>query len=263
MPEGTTAQTLLAPYNDLPAMEHLLGQAGEQVAAVLVEPVAANMGVVLPAEGYLAGLRKLCDRTGTLLIFDEVITGFRMGLGGAQGLYGVRPDLTTLGKIIGGGMPVGALGGPAKIMDMLAPLGPVYQAGTLSGNPIAMAAGLATLAELRGEGFYQRLEASSRRLFEGLEQAITTLGLGDRVTLNRAGSMMTPFFAAAPVKDFATATACNTAAYARFFHAMLADGIYLAPSQYEAMFVSAAHSDEDIDTTVSAAADAMAKAFTA
>ena len=260
VPAGATSDTLLLAYNDLPAVQAVFAEYGREIACVLVEPVAGNMGVVAPAEGFLQGLRKLCDDSGALLIFDEVMTGFRVALGGAQGLYGVRPDLTVLGKIIGGGMPVGAFGGPAEIMKHLSPEGPVYQAGTLSGNPAAMAAGLATLREVREEGFYEQLEQASASLEAGLRAAAKKAGLKNKVCFSRVGSMMCCFFSPGPVRDYASATASNTKAYAAYFHAMLDAGVYLAPSQFEAMFVSAAHSDEDIARTCRAASPAFAKA---
>ena len=260
VPPGAVADTVLVPYNDLAAAQAAAGEAGAQLAAVLVEPVAGNMGVVPPADGYLAGLRKLCDRRGALLIFDEVITGFRLARGGAQEMYGVRADLTTLGKIIGGGLPVGAFGGPAAIMKYLAPEGPVYQAGTLSGNPAAMAAGLATLKAIAKAGFYQRLERTSAALEAGLRQAAESAGLAAKVCFNRVGSMMTCFFTPGPVRDYASATASDTAAFATYFHVLLRRGIYIAPSQYEAMFVSAAHGREDIARTIEAAGEAFSTA---
>ncbi len=257
VPAGTVSDTLLVNYNDLPAVAQTLAENAGQVAAMLVEPVAGNMGVIPPDEGYLAGLRLLCDEHGTLLIFDEVMTGFRVAHGGAQALYGVRPDLTVLGKIIGGGMPVGAVAGPARIMDQLAPLGPIYQAGTLSGNPVAMAAGLATLDLLAAEGFYEQLELKSAILEAGLRQASDKAGMGGAVCLNRVGSMLCCFFAEAPVNDYAAATAANTDAFAAYFRSMLDDGIYLPPSQFEAIFISAAHSDADLSATITAAESAM------
>lgn len=260
VPSGATADTLLASYNDLASVREAFEQNAGQIAAVLVEPVAGNMGVVPPADGFLAGLRELCSAEGALLIFDEVMTGFRVAPGGAQALYGICPDLTVLGKIIGGGMPVGAFGGKAEIMANLAPEGPVYQAGTLSGNPAAMAAGLATLAELREEGFYERLEAQSAALAAGLAGAADAAGIGDKVCFTRVGSMMCCFFTPGPVGDYAAATACNAGAYKAYFHAMLEAGVYLAPSQYEAMFVSIAHSDEDIAHTCQAAKAGFAAA---
>ena len=257
---GATADTVLARYNDLGAVAAILDANADQIAAVLVEPIAGNMGVVPPADGFLAGLRDLCDRHGALLVFDEVMTGFRVALGGAQELYGVRPDLTTLGKILGGGMPVGAVAGPGEIMRNLAPVGPVYQAGTLSGNPAAMAAGLATLEAIRADGFYDELEARSAALAAGLAAAADEAGLGDKVCFNRVGSMLCGFFAPGPVTDYESAIASNTDAFAAYFHAMLDGGVYIAPSQYEAMFVSAAHSDDDIARTCQAARSAFAAA---
>jgi glutamate-1-semialdehyde 2,1-aminomutase len=260
VPAGATADTLLAAYNDADAMRKLFRKHGREIAAVLVEPVAGNMGVVPPADGYLQALRGICDNYGALLIFDEVMTGFRVAFGGAQELYGVRPDITVLGKIVGGGLPVGAFGGPAEIMNHLAPEGPVYQAGTLSGNPAAMAAGLATLQELRAEGFYERLERASALLESHLRKAAAAAAVEAKVCFRRVGSMLCCFFTPGPVVDYASATASNTEAYAAYFHAMLAAGVYLAPSQFEAMFVSAAHSDEDIARTGEAAGLAFAKA---
>jgi len=257
VPSGAAAETLLVEYNDLAGAEAILDRNPRQIAAVIVEPVAGNMGVVPPGPGYLQGLRGLCDRHGALLIFDEVITGFRVAYGGAQGLYGVRPDITTLGKIIGGCMPVGAFGGPADVMKNLAPVGDVYQAGTLSGNPAAMAAGLATLAELRTEGFYERLEEISVQLAAGTQAAAIEAGVGPKVCMNRVGSMMCCFFTPGPVTDFASASASNTKAHAAYFHAMLDAGIYLAPSQFEAMLVSSAHTDADVDLTIQAARSAF------
>jgi glutamate-1-semialdehyde 2,1-aminomutase len=227
---------------------------------MIVEPVAGNMGLIPPADGYLQGLRGLCQANGALLIFDEVMTGFRLAYGGAQGLYGVRPDLTALGKIIGGGLPVGAVGGPAEIMNHLAPQGPVYQAGTLSGSPAAMAAGLATLDALQADGFYQQLEAKSAALASGLQQAADSAGVADGICINRVGSMLCCFFRQPPVTDYAAATASNVKAFAAFFHVMLADGVYLPPSQFETFFVSAAHSSADIAETIRAAAGAFTEA---
>ena len=257
VPAGTVADTILVQYNDLSAVRAAFEQNSGKVAGIIVEPIVGNMGVIVPEAGYLQGLRELCDQHKALLIIDEVMTCFRVSYGGAQGLYGVRPDITTLGKIIGGGMPVGAVGGSAALMDHLAPVGPVYQAGTLSGNPIAMAAGLATLTELRAEGFYERLEETSARIEQGMLQAAESAGLAGRVCLNRVGSMMTLFFTAGPVRDFVTATASDTKAFAAFFHGLLEAGVYLPPSQYEAWFVSAAHGDAEIQQTIDAAGHAM------
>jgi len=259
VPGGATADTLLVDYNDLAATREAFAACDGEVAAVLVEPVAGNMGVVIPAEGYLQGLRDLCDEFGALLVFDEVMTGFRVAYGGAQALYGVRPHLTTMGKVIGGGMPVGAVGGPKDILSHLSPVGPVYQAGTLSGNPVAMAAGLATLELVQADGFYEALEAKSAALAAGLAEAAEA-ELPGQVTFNRVGSMMSAFFTPDPVTDYPSATASNLDAFTAYFQHMLAAGIYLAPSQFEAMFVSAAHSDDDVAKTVDAAAGAFAAA---
>lgn len=255
IPEAFTACTLLAPYNDLVAVEKIFAEHGARIAAVLVEPVAGNMGCVPPIAGFLAGLRELCTRYGALLIFDEVMTGYRVALGGAQQHYGVRPDITCLGKIIGGGLPVGAYGARAEIMDKLSPLGPIYQAGTLSGNPLAMATGLATLQAVHEKGFYSQLEIRADRLAKGLEAAARQAGVA--VTQNRVGSMSTVFFQAGPVTDYTSALRSDTQAYARFFHAMLRRGIYLAPSQFESAFISMAHTFEQIDATIAAAEEAF------
>jgi len=260
VPAGAAAQTLLVEYNDLAGVEEILKANPNEVAAVLVEPIAGNMGVVPPGPGYLQGLRNLCDEHDALLIFDEVISGFRVAYGGAQSLYEVKPDLTTLGKIIGGCMPVGAFGGRADVMQKLAPVGDVYQAGTLSGNPAAMAAGLATLAELRTEGFYERLDDISGQIAAGMQAAAIEAGIGAEVCFNRVGSMMCCFFTPGPVTDFASASKSNTRAHAAYFHAMLDAGVYLAPSQFEAMLVSSAHTDADADLTIQAAESAFAAA---
>jgi len=257
---GATDDTLLVGYNDLEAVAAILEANAGQVAAVLVEPIAGNMGVVPPAEGFLAGLRDLCDEHGALLVFDEVMTGFRVAYGGAQELYGITPDLTTLGKVLGGGMPVGAVGGGAEVMAHLAPAGPVYQAGTLSGNPAAMAAGLATLEGVRADGFYDSLESKAAALASGLARAAEEAGLAEKVCFNRVGSMLCGFFTPGPVRDYESATASDGKAFAAFFHVMLDAGVYIAPSQYEAMFVSSAHSDADIALTCQAAQDAFAAA---
>ena len=241
VPEGTVADTLVVPYND--------------VAAVIVEPVAGNMGLVAPQEGYLDALRVITKRVGAVLIFDEVMTGFRLALGGAQQLYRIEPDMTCLGKIVGGGLPVAAYGGRADIMDKVAPDGPVYQAGTLSGNPLAMAAGSAALDALQRHGTYERLEALSIRLQVGLARAAQAAGA--MVTVNRVGSMITPFFCRGPVTDYASAKQSDTALFGRFFHGMLERGVYLPPAQFEAAFVSLAHTERDIDETVKAAAEAL------
>jgi glutamate-1-semialdehyde 2,1-aminomutase len=253
VPEGTVADTVVAPFNDLGAVEKVVDAHGPDLAAIIVEPVAGNMGVVAPRDGYLQGLRDLATRAGALLVFDEVMTGFRLSSGGAQVLYGIKPDLTCLGKIIGGGLPVGAYGGRADIMEHIAPTGPVYQAGTLSGNPLAMAAGCVTLDLLQRAGTYKRLEMLSARLHAGL------LGARDeadvKVTINRVGSMITLFFTPGPVQDYASAKTSDTALFARFFHELLERGIYFPPAQYEAAFVSLAHTEGDIDTTVRAAGE--------
>jgi glutamate-1-semialdehyde 2,1-aminomutase len=254
---ATAADTLTVPYNDAEAVAAALQQHAGDVAAVVVEPVAGNMGVIPPSDGYLARLRELCDDSGALLVFDEVITGFRVAYGGAQQLYNIRPDLMVLGKIIGGGLPVGAVAGPAEHMDHLAPVGPVYQAGTLSGNPLAVAAGLATLSLLVEEGFYERLEQAAAALEEGLKAAADTAGLADKLTFNRVGSMMSCFFHPGPVRNYDDAAAADADAYAAWFHAMLEGGVYLAPGQFEALFVSAAHGPEDIEQTVRAAGSAF------
>jgi len=260
VPPGATADTVLVAYNDLAGAEHVLAKNEGEVAAVLVEPVAGNMGVVPPAEGFLQGLRDLCDGCGALLVFDEVMTGFRLALGGAQQRFGVRPDMTALGKIIGGGLPVGAVGAAAEIMDRLSPVGDIYQAGTLSGNPMAMAAGLATIRAIQAEGFYEDLEAKSVSLAKQLRVAAEHAGLAERVCIQRVGSMLCCFFTAGAVTDYAAATACDTAAFAGWFHAMLDAGIYLPPSQYEAVFVSAAHDAADLQATARAGRKAFAEA---
>ncbi|MGD0114583.1 MAG: glutamate-1-semialdehyde 2,1-aminomutase [Dehalococcoidia bacterium] len=257
VPASYAQETLVARYNDVQSVERLFQRHGREIAAVIVEPVAGNMGVVAPQPGFLESLREITRRDGALLVFDEVITGFRVAYGGAQSLYGVAPDLTCLGKIIGGGLPVGAYGGRRDIMEMLAPLGPVYQAGTLSGNPLAMAAGLATLRELQSPGFYERLEELSAKLVEGIGQAAARAGVSLR--LNRVGSMRTPFFVDAPVTDYESARRADTVRYARFFHAMLERGVYLAPSPFEAVFMSSAHGDEEIDATIAAAKTVFAE----
>ncbi|MDP3050273.1 MAG: aminotransferase class III-fold pyridoxal phosphate-dependent enzyme, partial [Eubacteriales bacterium] len=239
-----------APFNDLEAVKAIFQKYPQQVAAIIVEPVAGNMGLVLPTPGFLEGLRELTDRYGSLLIFDEVITGFRLTYGGAQNLFGVMPDLTCLGKIIGGGLPVGAYGGKREIMEMIAPAGPVYQAGTLSGNPLAMAAGITTLSVLARPGVYTELERISTLLAEGIADAAKRTGAP--VSFNRIGSMMCTFFTPDPVVDFKSAVKSDTEQYGKFFHRLLDEGIYIAPAQFEAMFVSTAHSEEDIEVTVEA-----------
>lgn len=255
VPAGAAADTIVVPYNDLAAVERAFAEHLQDIAAVIIEPVAGNMGLVEPAAGYLQGLRELTARHGALLIFDEVMTGLRVALGGAQARYGIRPDLTCMGKIIGGGMPAAAFGGRADIMDQLAPLGPVYQAGTLSGNPLAMAAGLATMEILRRPGTYERLEALSARLADGL--AAAAAAKGRPAFLGRVGSMLTLFFTAGPVTDYASAKTSDTAAFAQFYRGMRERGVFLPPSQFEAMFVSLAHSEADLDRVIAAAHAAM------
>jgi glutamate-1-semialdehyde 2,1-aminomutase len=254
VPAGAVAATLLATFNDLTSIERLTAANPGEIAAVIIEPVAGNMGVVLPEPGFLQGLRALCDREGMLLIFDEVMTGFRLAAGGAQELYGVKPDLTCLGKIIGGGLPVAAYGGRGDVMDMVSPAGPVYQAGTLSGNPLAMAAGIWSLKHL-SRGLYRRLSAMGAALAGGLADAARDAGVPLQV--NAIGSMVTPFFAAERVRDFRSATSADTPRFAVFFNAMLDRGVYLPPSQFEAWFLSGAHSGRDIEKTIEAAREAM------
>ena len=256
VPEALARMTLTAPFNDLGAVERLMDARGGEVAVVIVEPVAGNMGVVPPATGFLEGLRQLCDRHGALLLFDEVITGFRLGYGGAQARYGVRPDLTCLGKIIGGGLPVGAYGGPRALMERISPLGGVYQAGTLSGNPLAVAAGLTTLRALADPAVYERLERAAATLEAGLVDGARASGIP--LTVNRVGSMLTAFFTDGPVTDYASAKRASTERYARFFHAMLDRGVFLAASQFEAAFISLAHSDADLEAATRAAREALA-----
>jgi glutamate-1-semialdehyde 2,1-aminomutase len=260
VPEEFTRLTLALPFNDTDALEQAFKKFEGQIACVIVEPVVGNMGCVPPAPFYLDALREITLRDGALLIFDEVMTGFRLAFGGAQECYGILPDLTTMGKIIGGGLPVGAYGGPAEIMDMVAPLGPVYQAGTLSGNPLAMAAGLATLRYLRSHksAIYPNLETLSARLVEGVTAAAK--GAGIPICYNRVGSMFTWFFTPGPVTDWTSASQCDTAAFGRFFRAMLDKGVYLPPSQFEAAFLSAAHTEEDVAQTIAAAKEAFATA---
>src|SRR3984893_12260535 len=250
VPRALAALTLNAPYNDIAAVEKLFDRHRDQIAAVIVEPVAANMGVVPPAPGFLQNLRELTTRHGALLIFDEVITGFRICYGGAQTVFGIVPDLTTLGRIIGGGLPVAAYGGRRDLMDRVAPLGPVYQAGTLSGNPLAMSVGIATLDLLAAPGFYESLEARSKRLGDGITAVLRESGAA--ATTARVGSLLTLFFSGEPVRDYGGAKKCDTSRFAAFFRAMLDRGVFLAPSQFEALFVSSAHSDADIDRTIAA-----------
>jgi glutamate-1-semialdehyde 2,1-aminomutase len=251
VPAGTAKDTIVAPYNDLDILSSIFEREGRNIAAVIVEPVAGNMGVVPPAPGFLAGLRELTAACGSLLIFDEVMTGFRLAYGGAQELYGINPDLTCLGKVIGGGLPVGAYGGKKEIMLHVSPAGPVYQAGTLSGNPLAVSAGVATLEVLRQPGVYAALERKSARLAAGLAEAAREAGAKTYCT--RAGSMLCTFFTGKAVVDYDTACTADAGKYAAFFKSMLEQGVYLAPSQFEAVFVSLAHTDEQIDCTVEAA----------
>ncbi len=251
VPAALAAYTVTLTYNDLLQARKVFADIGEEIAGVIVEPVAGNMNCIPPAPGFLAGLRQLCDRYGSVLIFDEVMTGFRVARGGAQALYNVKPDLTTLGKIIGGGMPVGAFGGQRAIMEKLAPLGPIYQAGTLSGNPVAMTAGLVTLDLISAPGFHDQLAASTQRLCEQLTAAADENGIA--LTTNSVGGMFGIFFSAEPVTTYAQATACDVERFKAFFHAMLAEGFYFAPSAFEAGFMSSAHSEDDIEATVAAA----------
>jgi glutamate-1-semialdehyde 2,1-aminomutase len=254
VPRAAVADTLLATYNDLSSCERLCETHHGEIAALIIEPIAGNMGVVPPAEGFLPGLRDLCDRYGVLLIFDEVISGFRAAPGGAQARLDVRPDLTCLGKIIGGGLPVGAYGGRVDLMELVAPAGPVYQAGTLSGNPLAMTAGLWSLGEL-SKGLYQKLERLGTRLAVGLADAARDAGVSLQV--NAFGSVLTPFFTSQPVRDYQSALSSDTAQYATFCRAMIARGIYPPPSQFEAWFLSGSHSNRDVDVTIRAAKEAM------
>jgi glutamate-1-semialdehyde 2,1-aminomutase len=256
VPEAFARLTLNTPYNDLAGVENLFHQHAGKIAAIIVEPVAANMGVVEPATGFLRGLREISKREGALLIFDEVITGFRMAYGGAQAVYGIDPDLTVMGKIIGGGLPVAAYGGKRHIMERVAPLGPVYQAGTLSGNPLAMRAGLATLPKLEAPGFYEAVNRRTVRLAEGFRSALKEAGVAGQV--NAAGSLLTLFFCEQPVRNYHDAKKSDAKKFAKFFQEMLERGIFLPPSQYEALFVSAAHTDADIDRTIGAARDGLA-----
>ena len=257
VPTGVAHTSLTLPFNDLAAMEKLFAEQGELIAAVIIEPVPGNMGMVLPRDGYLQAVRELTAHYGILLIFDEVMSGFRVAPGGAQEYFGVRPDLVCLGKVIGGGLPVGAYGGRADIMNCISPAGPVYQAGTLSGNPLAMTAGIATLTEIANTpDFYVRLAAKTARLGDGIAAAAKAAGVA--VQSHRLGSMFGLFFNAQPVVDYASAATSDQAAFKIWFHSMLEQGVYLAPSQFEAGFMSAAHSDADIDRTVAAAAKAMA-----
>jgi glutamate-1-semialdehyde 2,1-aminomutase len=258
VPASYANETLVCPFNAIDEVEALFRQRGDELAAVIIEPVAANMGVVPPAAGFLERLRELCTAAGALLIFDEVITGFRVGAGSYQALAGVMPDLTCLGKVVGGGLPVGAYGGRRDVMELVAPLGPVYQAGTLSGNPLAVAAGIATLTAVRAPGFFEALEAKASRFAAGLEGAAAAAEVSIR--LNRVGSLMTAFFTGEAVTDYTTARKSDTQRFRRFFHALLDAGVYFPPSQFEAVFVSAVHTDADLDATIEAASAAFAAA---
>lgn len=251
VPPGCTADTLVLDYNDPDQLNQAFRQRGTEIAAVILEPVVGNMGVVIPSQEFLQALQQQCEQHGALLIFDEVMTGFRVAYGGAQSLFGIKPDLTTLGKIIGGGMPVGAYGGRADVMNVVSPVGPVYQAGTLSGNPIAMASGIATLKTLHDTNPYPWLEALTKTLVDGLAKRASKAGIAH--TIPQIGSMFTLFFNPEPVTNLNIASKCDTKAFAKYFHAMLQQGVYLACSQYEANFVSAAHSDQDIQQTLDAA----------
>jgi glutamate-1-semialdehyde 2,1-aminomutase len=246
VPAALAENTLTLPFNNVPALEEVFAKHAD-IAAIIIEPVVGNMGCVPPRDGYLEAVRKITRDHGALLIFDEVMTGFRIARGGAQERYGITPDITTLGKIIGGGLPVGAYGGSREIMNHIAPAGPVYQAGTLSGNPLSMTAGLVTLRRLRDMTVYDRLEAASKKLCDGFA------GIGMPTVTNRVGSMWTSFFTNEPVVDWDSANKCDRQKYGRFFHAMLDEGVYLAPSQFEAAFVSLAHTDEVIEQTLEAA----------
>jgi glutamate-1-semialdehyde 2,1-aminomutase len=257
VPPEITAHTIVLDYNDAGMLETAFKREGDRIAAVIVEPVAGNMNLVRPGKNFLAGLRDLCTKYGAVLIFDEVMTGFRVGLQGAQGLFGITPDLTTLGKVIGGGMPVGAFGGRRDIMQSIAPLGPVYQAGTLSGNPIAVAAGLATLRLVQAPGFFERLAANTTSLVDQLQAAARESGTP--FSAQSIGGMFGIYFRAQPPETYAQVMECDKAAFNRFFHALLAEGVYLAPSAYEAGFVSAAHGNVQIEATAAAAKAAFAK----
>jgi len=257
VPASVAEHTITCTYNDLEQVKEVFAEIGDQLACIIVEPVAGNMNMVTPVEGFLKGLQEICEQHGTLLIFDEVMTGFRVARGGAQALYNIKPDLTTLGKIIGGGMAVGAFGGRADVMDYIAPSGPVYQAGTLSGNPVAMAAGLATLAGLGRDGFYEELGAKTAKLADGLARVAREAGIP--VFTRSVGGMFGMFFTdAVSVDSFSEVMKCDTDRFRKFFHGMLDAGIYLAPSAFEAGFVSICHTDEDIQATLDAAAKVMA-----
>jgi glutamate-1-semialdehyde 2,1-aminomutase len=255
VPKSFVAHTLSLPYNDIESVSRMMKAQGEKIACIIVEPVAGNMGLVSPVDGFLQGLRELADKYGSLLIFDEVMTGFRVAYGGAQAVYGISPDLTCLGKIIGGGLPVGAYGGRRDIMAHIAPQGPVYQAGTLSGNPLAMAAGIATLTQLKAPGFYESLDERTQQLYDGLKSASEKTGIPAK--LDRAGSMLGLFFTNKKVVNFKDAKTCDLKMFSAYYKGMLQEGVYLAPSQFEALFVSAAHDHAHIDRTIQAAVKVM------
>jgi glutamate-1-semialdehyde 2,1-aminomutase len=259
--DAVAGETVVVPYNDAAALEAAFRRFPGEIAAVILEPLAANMGLVPPVPGYLAAVRELTRSHGALLIFDEVISGFRVAPGGAQQVYAVRPDLTTLGKILGGGLPVGAYGGSRELMERMAPAGPVYQAGTLSGNPLAMAAGIAMLQEVSNRPPYAALETTSALLEDLLRGQMQRLGLGERLHLARTGSLLTLFFGPGPMIDFGSVRRCDTKRYAAFFHAMRERGVWLAPGQFEAWFVSTAHAEQDIARTARAAGESLALAF--
>jgi glutamate-1-semialdehyde 2,1-aminomutase len=256
VPNSLAKHTLTLTYNDISQVEEVFKELGEQIACIIVEPVAGNMNCIPPIAGFLETLRKVCDQYGSVLIFDEVMTGFRVGLQGAQGLYNIKPDLTTLGKVVGGGMPVGAFGGKRNIMEKIAPLGGVYQAGTLSGNPVAMAAGLKTLELISKAGFYEELTAKTTQLLQGLEQKAQQANIP--LTTNQVGGMFGVFFTDQKITTYQQATECNVERFKDFFHQMLDKGVYLAPSAYEAGFVSAAHSSQDIEETINIASKVFA-----
>lgn len=257
VPESFVAHTLSLPYNDIESVKKVMDEQGDKIACIIVEPIAGNMGLVRPADGFLETLREVTEKSGSLLIFDEVMTGFRVAYGGAQSLYGILPDITCLGKIIGGGLPVGAYGGKREIMEHIAPQGPVYQAGTLSGNPVAMAAGIATLMQLKKPGFYENLDKKADLLATGLEKAAEKAGV--KVRVDRAGSMLGLFFTDRDVKNFEDAKTSDLDMFAAYYKGMLEKGIYLAPSQFEALFVSSAHEAEHIDKTIEAAEEVLKK----
>jgi glutamate-1-semialdehyde 2,1-aminomutase len=257
VPKSVAGHTLSLPYYDVASFEKIMAEQGDQIAGVIVEPVAGNMGLVAPVPGFLQTLRRLTEKHGTILIFDEVMTGFRVAHGGAQARYDIRPDLSCFGKIIGGGLPVGAYGGRRDIMSQIAPQGPVYQAGTLSGNPLAMAAGVATLAQLKKKGFYEKLEKKSARLCAGLTQAAA--GAGVPAQVDHVGSMLGLFFCVGPVKSFEDAKKSDLELFSKFYQGMRGEGIYIAPSQFEALFLSSAHTDEHIDATIQAARKVLSR----